>query len=381
AVRRLQLDSGTAARAVGGITIAVAGSIALAGLFGAVAEQESEETGMDPSRAQLTVFLNTSNSEHGDAALARMSDSPGVRSVLTVIRSSAFEAGKDPEGAPHAGVTVADCATLQELAALPACENGDAFVAPATGETAQYVADVKPGMRLDFGDTEYGPEGQVKSHTPLLWTVPEDAPQVKGLRNPMGSLTDGVLATPAALDADRLPSTATRLFVRTDPAEPDAAEYVRNAATAAVGPEVYVMALTSERSSAELAMIQRGLYVGAVGVLLLIGASMIVSTLEQLRERKRLLSVLVAFGTRRSTLAWSVWWQTALPVLLGLALAALTGAGLGAVLLRIADLPMGVDWAALGLLTSLGGALIVLVTLLSLPVLWRLMRPNGLRTE
>ncbi len=28
-----------------------------------------------------------------------------------------------------------------------------------------------------------------------------------------------------------------------------------------------------------------------------------------------------------------------------------------------------------------GGALIVLVTLLSLPLLWRLMRPDGLRTE
>jgi hypothetical protein len=41
----------------------------------------------------------------------------------------------------------------------------------------------------------------------------------------------------------------------------------------------------------------------AVVILLLIGASLLITVLEQLRDRRRLLAILVAFGTRRSTIA------------------------------------------------------------------------------
>ena len=80
---------------------------------------------------------------------------------------------------------------------------------------------------------------------------------------------------------------------------------------------------------------QRGLSIGAVVVLLLIGASLLVTLLEQLRDRRRLLAILVAFGTRRSTIAWSILWQAAVPILLGLALAVIAGITLGAVLLQM----------------------------------------------
>ncbi|THA24736.1 ABC transporter permease [Streptomyces sp. RKND-216] len=380
AVRRLQLDSGTAARAVSGITVAVAGSIALAGLLGSVAEQETRETGQDPTRAQMAVHADPSAVGGADAFAARLADALGVRDAWGVTHGYVFEAGEDPDDSPWVGVTVADCATLRRLAPLPSCKSGDVFLAPATGQQSSYSPDVEPGTRLDLGDPDQEDGRKRTERDPGIWTVPEDARTVRTVEDPSGRLTEGVLATPGSLDAGRFPSATAALFVRLDPGEPEAREYVRNA-VAAVGPDPYVMDLTSEKTSRELQMIKRGLYVGAVGILVLIGASMIVSVLEQLRERKRLLSVLVAFGTRRSTLAWSVLWQTALPVLLGLALAALTGAGLGAVLLRVAGLPMGVDGAALGAMTGLGGALIVVVTLLSLPVLWRLMRPDGLRTE
>ncbi|MCI0383851.1 FtsX-like permease family protein [Streptomyces sp. CNQ085] len=114
--------------------------------------------------------------------------------------------------------------------------------------------------------------------------------------------------------------------------------------------------------------------------MLLIGASMVVSTLEQLRERRKPLPVLVAFGTRRSTLGWSVLWQTALPVFLGLALSVLGGIGLGAVLLKLASVPVTVHWTSLGAMAGIGAG-VVLVTCLSPPPLWRMMRLDGLRTE
>ncbi|MFD0430323.1 FtsX-like permease family protein [Streptomyces zhihengii] len=125
---------------------------------------------------------------------------------------------------------------------------------------------------------------------------------------------------------------------------------------------------------------QRGLLAGACGTLLLIAASLVVSQIEQLRERRRLLSVLVAFGTRRATLAWSVLWQTALPVALGMVVATAGGLALGAVMLRMTGKAVS-DWWVFVPLAGAGAGVVAGVTLLSLPALWRLMRADGLRTE
>ena len=163
-------------------------------------------------------------------------------------------------------------------------------------------------------------------------------------------------------------------------AAPDTIERVRNTA-AAVDPRASVMEMHAVAEDTKFGAIRRGLYIGLVATLLLIGASLLVSTVEQLNERRRLLAVLVAFGTRRSTLARSVLWQTAVPVVLGLGLAAVVGTGLGAALLKLVDAPVHVNWADIAGICGTGGGVVVLVTALSLPVLWRLMRPEGLRTE
>jgi ABC-type antimicrobial peptide transport system permease subunit len=96
-------------------------------------------------------------------------------------------------------------------------------------------------------------------------------------------------------------------------------------------------------------------------VLALIGASLLVSELEQLRERKKLLSTLVAFGTRRRTLSLSVLWQTALPVGLGLALATTVGVTLGSVLLKMTRTPVTMDWASVLTMTGVGAAVVGVV--------------------
>jgi predicted lysophospholipase L1 biosynthesis ABC-type transport system permease subunit len=121
--------------------------------------------------------------------------------------------------------------------------------------------------------------------------------------------------------------------------------------------------------------------IGASIVIGLIGLSLLLTALEQLRERRRLLAVLVAFGTRRSTLSWSVLWQSAVPVALGLVIAVVTGIALGAVLLRILGTDVHVAWEDVAAMTGVGAAVVLLVTAVSLPVLWKTMRPEGLRTE
>jgi hypothetical protein len=60
---------------------------------------------------------------------------------------------------------------------------------------------------------------------------------------------------------------------------------------------------------------------GALVVLVLIAAGLLIGMVEQLRERRRLLAALLAVGVRRRTLGGALLVQTAVPVLLGLALA------------------------------------------------------------
>jgi predicted lysophospholipase L1 biosynthesis ABC-type transport system permease subunit len=169
-------------------------------------------------------------------------------------------------------------------------------------------------------------------------------------------------------------------FVRLDSHVPDVVEYLRNAA-ARVDPRADVQTLQAVQEVGRFRDIRRGLFAGTVVTLLLIGASLLVTAVEQLRDRRRLLAALAAFGTSRATLGWSVLWQTAVPIVLGLILAVAAGLGLGSVLLRMTDQPIIVNWSAVGGIAAVAGAVVLAVTVLTLPALWRLVRPSGLRTE
>jgi ABC-type antimicrobial peptide transport system permease subunit len=177
-----------------------------------------------------------------------------------------------------------------------------------------------------------------------------------------------------------VPGLVAFAAVRLSPHDHDAVERVRNTAARmdALG-SVNIVSATEEVR--KFATIRRGLYAGTVVTLLLIAASMLVGTLEQLRERRRLLAMLVAVGARRGSLTLAVLWQTVVPVLIGLVLAVAFGLCLGVVLLRMVNVPIAVNWTVVGLSAGLGGAVVLVVTGLSLPTLWRLTRPDGLRTE
>lgn len=198
-------------------------------------------------------------------------------------------------------------------------------------------------------------------------------------RDPLGEDHWGIMATVGAIDPRTLPNAQTMAQIRVDGSVEDAAEYVRNTA-ARIDPGMRVGTLTSVTRDRQYASVQTGLRFGAAATLLLIAASMLVSQLEQLRERRRLLSVLVAFGTRRVTLGWSVLWQTAVPVVIGLLAAIAGGLGLGAVLTWMIAKTVTQWWLFLPL-AGTGAGIVLAVTLLSLPLLWRMMRPDGLRTE
>ncbi|MFI6035265.1 FtsX-like permease family protein [Streptomyces sp. NPDC051315] len=374
AVRRLQLSSGTAARMVNGIAVAVAGAIALQMLFAAVQEDYTESTGRDPSRVQMQVDLT----DDVDVAAAgrKFEKTEGVRDAVALSHTSFGDRRKDPEYTLD--ITVGDCAALRELARLSTCREGDVFLAES--EVADYDAKLRelmaPGATV-WVDPSYG-DGEPAAEA--RWTLPAAVPAVNVREDSLQPHVTGLLVTPSALPAKAEPSLYGNVYVRVDESVPDAREHVRNTA-AAIDPLVDAWSWTSTQRSEEYDTIRTGLFVGASAVLVLIGASLLVSQLEQLRERRKLLSSLIAFGTRRRTLTLSVLWQTAIPITLGLLLAMAVGLTLGVILLKMATVPLRVDWASVLAMTGIGGAVVLVVTLLSLPPLLRLMRPDGLRTE
>ncbi|MGW7005054.1 FtsX-like permease family protein [Streptomyces sp. NPDC054933] len=372
ATRRLQLSSGAAARMVSGITVAVAGAIALQTLFAGAEHFFTSSTGQDPSRAQLIARVAVRNGAQAGQVFTAFRTTRGVRSMLGT--TEAMATGDSANGG-RLPITVADCTTLREIAQIDDCSPNSVFLVkdPYSDPAAKLI---KPGHRLDLNMPDFGdPTGG-----PRPWTIPANARMVQPQEDASGGRHYGVLATPGALNDGELATPLAAVTIKLDPNDPDATERVRNTGTR-LDPADPTMTLAATKQDGTFAGIRRGLLIGATATLLVIGASMLVSMLEQLRDRRRLLAVLVAFGTRRRTLGLSVLWQAAVPVVLGLALAVAGGLGLGAVLLKMVKAPVHFDWPGITALTGAGAAVVLLVTLLSLPPLWRMMRPEGLRTE
>ncbi|MFJ2404550.1 ABC transporter permease [Streptomyces xanthochromogenes] len=373
AVRRLQLTSGSAARMVNGIAVAVAGAIALQMLFGAVEGDYVKSSGEDTSRAQLMVPLGDSSPDRQAQEISALKDVAGVTSVAALGSLDAGEKAKEPQH--YLPVTVGTCADLGEAATLPSCKDGDVFI--ATGGAWSPELATPPGSTV-YLDPVNG--GSATQGAAVRWTVPASTREAVSRPDPTGQRRPGLMVTPGALPRGaKLPIHST-VFVSTAPGDTTAKERVLNLAARA-DPLTSARSLNDVQTSNRFAGVRKGLYIGAAAVLMLIGASLLVSMLEQLRERKKLLSALVAFGTRRTTLSWSVLCQTAVPVALGLALASLVGLGLGSVLLRMVGRSVTVDWVPAVSMVGIGAGVVLLVTALSLPPLWRLMRPEGLRTE
>ncbi|GAA2509617.1 ABC transporter permease [Streptomyces longisporus] len=368
AVRRLQLSSGSAARMVNGIAVAVAGAIALQMLFAGVEHDYVKATASDLRRAQLQVDVQGSVAP--DQVRGQLAHTKGVRSALGLATGSAGNKAKDPEHSTE--VAVGSCRELREVAQLPSCREGDVFQILGTGYDDDTRKLARPGTTLWF-------DGGTETRT-TAWKMPAGIKTASQREDPTGYERGGLLFASGALPAATVAGLSQKVFVALDPSVPDAREYARNTA-ARLDPLADVYALTAGKVDLQFRAIRNGLFVGATCVLLLIGASLLVSQLEQLRERKKLLSSLVAFGTRRRTLSLSVLWQTAIPIALGLLLASVVGLTLGAVLLRMTGETVTVDWASVLSMTAIGAGVVLAVTLLSLPPLLRLMRPDGLRTE
>ncbi|MGI5242713.1 ABC transporter permease [Dactylosporangium sp. CA-139066] len=377
AVRRLQLNSDAAMRAVNAVAVAAAGTIALQMVFAAASDEGVRTSRQDVSRAQaiMTVSLSPAIAARTPADIdSLLHRTTGVTSVHSYRTTWAHVGEGDQERGFE--VAVADCETLRLMADLPGCADGDAFVVdPASFADRQMSGQDATGMSGKTVTLGNNDDDLVE------WTVPGGLKTAREHRDPYGMDHDGLLLTPGAAGAPAVrDQQRVYAFVGLDPRTPDADEQLRNAAMG-LSPTADVSILSSHTTDKTFASIRRGLYAGATVILVLVGLSLLVGTLEQLRERRRTLAALVAFGTRRGTMALSVLWQTALPIALGLIVAAALGSALGAALLRIVAVEVRLDWPGVAMVSAISAAVVLLVTAASLPALFRLMRPEGLRFE
>ncbi|MFF0382543.1 FtsX-like permease family protein [Streptomyces sp. NPDC004286] len=376
AVRRLQLSSGTAARTVNGVAVAVAGAIALQMLFAGVQSQYVRDTGRDPSRAELEIDLSD-HTRVGPAAAA-VARTQGVRASVGLATASL--GAKPRDGDIAYDLVVGDCASLRKVGHLPSCRDGDIFAIEGPESHTSFDPSYRDTLLRPGKESYIDPPYADIPGLAVPITIPEHLRWATPRKDSLMPGAIGLLVTPSALPKAAEPALLGVVHVRTDPAVPEARDQVRNTA-ARVDPVSDILAVTPTETSARYTSLRTGMLIGASCVLVLIGASLLVSQLEQLRERRRLLSALVAFGTRRRTLGLSVLWQSALPITLGLLLAAVVGLTLGAVLLRMSAAKVTVVWSDVLALTGVGAGVVLAVTLLTLPPLLRMTRPDGLRTE
>jgi hypothetical protein len=377
AIRRLQLDSSTSARAVMGIAVAVAGAIGLQTLFSSVETNYLVQTGADPDRAEVFISLPVQDGWADVQRLERaVAATPGVQSVYSgMSRLAVVGPTTDPQtDEPYTFVTVGTCDALRELAELDACEEGSVFLV-ASSESDNGAVPPEPGRTVGFLDER-------TNSVVGEWTVPVTAQMVAGRRAPDGNEPAGVLATPSALSVELLATWSGTLssYVDITDGDRDAVERLRTIVWNIAPGGDFSLTTPTVRTN-EFATVRRGLLIGATVTLVMIGVSLLVGVLEQLRERRRVLASLVAFGTRRRTLAWSIVWQTAVPVALGLGLAVISGLMVGAALLKIVNEPVSVDWSTIALVSGIAAFVVLAVTAVSLPPLWRFMQADGLRTE
>ena len=289
AVRRLQLDGGTSGRVVGGIAVAVAGAIALQTIFSSAAEQSRVRTGIDTERISMYV-----ESDGGPERAAQMesalASARGVRDSTTFVQVSGRASGSTGIEA-----AVASCGELSRLG-LKGCRDGDAFVLDEM---------VSAGGHVRLGTTAEAP----------VVRVPRSAEEAS-----LPDIGASVVLTPSLVAGLQIPEARTTSLVRFDREVPDVGDAVRDV-VADVDPYARANVTFDQIEPGVLTNLRRILFAGAVGVLTMIGAALLIAAVEQLRERRRVLAVLAAFGTRRRTMAFSVLWQTAVPVIMGLLLA------------------------------------------------------------
>ncbi|WP_169947850.1 FtsX-like permease family protein [Microbispora sp. H11081] len=348
AARRLAADPKTAFRSVSGLVLAVFIGTTIAALVPAVVAGQQKVAGGTLNDVLGATFARPGVSglspRAGTELLARLHTYPGVRTLPIYARADMEDVPPRPDGPPPAPYVV-ECAGLALFPVLGRCP------ADIGGRGAHAVAG-------NFARI-------VGADNPL--TVDRLLP-LAGPASPPVASTDG-LDLAAVMISTRDPAALERL--RTLLAGYTAEAPMTFAEVARVRADLYVRA-----ENIALAVIGLTLVAGACGLVVAAGGGLV--------ERRQPFILLRLAGTPTRTLAAVVLLESALPLLLAAALAAVAGFGVAEPLLdalamksAASALPGPVYFASLG--GGLAASLLVILT--TLPLLRRMTAPDNARFE
>ncbi|MFE4971294.1 FtsX-like permease family protein [Kitasatospora sp. NPDC056651] len=374
ATRRLRMSPGPAAAAVSGVVVAIAGAIALQTLFLGISTQYEDRArplpATGPYRQSVTF---PGGAPTADALADRLAHSAGIQATAAYtqfyVESDTAKSWQLP------AVRIASCTVLRGFATLPDCADGDAFA--VQGSAGQPDAEpVRPGTTVRAAYSR-------GTGDPVTFPLPAVTATVPAVADadPNGRIGSGLLLlTPAAVPAEALCGQPATVLVSLADGLADPEEQLITAVMA-IDPQARAEFPLDPAPDSTYLAVKRLLTAGSAVTLLLVSLSLLVGQLERFREQRRVLGVLNAVGTRRRVLGLSVLWQTLVPMALGLVLAAVGGLLTGAVLQYSAGVPLSADWGSLLALTAISAGAVLLTTVLGLPQLLRLMRPETLRHE
>jgi ABC-type antimicrobial peptide transport system permease subunit len=361
AIRRLQLDSGTPARVVGGVAVVLTGAIALQTMFIPATSAYAPATGQQP---KMYVSMPGADLRSAFSLEDTLKKVPGAGQV----DAGAFAQVRNADGG-LLGMYIANCDDLRRKEGITTCRDGDVFaVDPPPGGSATAPT---AGQQVTLESYAGGSTTEVAQ-----WTVPA----ISGKLRPHGQAQEGsvLYATPAALAGVAFP-VDVEATIQLGSNDDVVTQHVRNAlvpygwrATAFAGTVLV---------SGTFWLIDKVLSVGSVITLLLAAASLLVVALEQIRERRRALAVLTANGVKRSVLARSLLWQSAVPIAVAVVVAMVIGLTLTGLLLYVSGQPLVLDWSSIALFVGTAVVAVLASTGCTLPSLWRAASVDGLRDE
>ncbi|WP_020671484.1 FtsX-like permease family protein [Amycolatopsis nigrescens] len=375
AIRRLQLDSGTASRVVSGLVVVLAGTILIQVLVSSVgARDENGSRWLPQAAVPVRVFTDAG---HEQDVLRRLAATEGVGQTHPV-RSVFLDSAAENQGT--VSVEIGDCAALATRANVGSCADGDVFMVDAPLENASRMREVTlPTGPVRFVKFEAGQRTYASE-----WTVPPGVQHIPAEQ--AGRYMDGtLLVTPGAMRGAPMPDGSVSVFVG-GPGSPQelsdrVAKAVNQLAWHAQVRDTDIYSTIALNQDDTIEQFRSVLLAASVFVLSVAALSLLMLSVEQISERRRPLAALSAAGVPLSVLAKGSLWQVAIPVLIGVVLAVAAGIGLTAPILRLADVPMALDFGVVGGLVGAALLAVLMVTALTLPLLRQVTRLDSLRAE
>ncbi|GAA4001828.1 ABC transporter permease [Allokutzneria multivorans] len=366
AMRRMEAHGGASWRIVGGFTALLAGGIALQALLLTVDPMRHNEY-LDRADDRDRAWTATSDAESARVLAERLRATPGVARVVSYdvvyTRQPLREFGS-------LELIVAPCPALRELTPIANCTDGDVFAYPdRDGEN----------VRVPVG-TEFALDADSARAAQVSWRFPEHVRPVARPAAHLRWIGPGLLLTPAAIGG-AVPELQHQVSVWLSGHDSLALEQIRNVIGLTRQFALPTLAMTASDSERTYAAIRGLVTVSSAVTLGLAAGGLLVVAFEHVRQRRRQFAVLAATGVPYSTLALSVLWQNAVPVLLGTGGALVCGLGLAVLVLNTTPMPQHYDWEGIATMGVAAVLAVLLATVLTLPQLRRAMRPEGLRTE